>query len=198
MFDLLRELCQTPGISGCEDRIREILAGRVGNGATCETDALGSLIVHKKGAERPKTRLMLCAHMDEVGLIVTNITDAGMLRFEAVGGVDPRVVLGRRLLFAGGVRGVIGTKPVHLMAEDEKKAATAIDILFIDIVALYRGEAEKLVQLGETAVFDSDYVEFGDGFLKARALDDRMGCAILMELVRSELPYDMDFVFSVQ
>jgi putative aminopeptidase FrvX len=199
MFDLLKRLCETPGVSGDEARVRDILLNEIKGHADCSVDRLGNIIAFKKGAQRPKTKLMVCAHMDEVGLIATAVTDEGFLKFTTVGGIDPRVILGRRVIFAkSGIRGVIGTKAVHLQQADERKTAPATDKLTIDIGALSREDTSLSVSPGDTAVFDSDYIEFGDGFIKARALDDRMGCAILIELIKSDLPYDCHFAFTVQ
>lgn len=199
MFDLLKRLCETPGVSGDEARVRDIILNEIKGHADCSIDRLGNIIVFKKGAQRPKTKLMICAHMDEVGLIATAVTKEGLLKFTTVGGIDPRVILGRRVILSkSGIRGVIGTKAVHLQQADERKTAPATDKLTIDIGALSQEDASLYVSPGDTAVFDSDFIEFGDGFIKARALDDRMGCAILTELIKSYLPYDCHFAFTVQ
>jgi len=199
MFELLKLLCETPGVSGSEKSVREIILNEIQDHSDCSVDRLGNIIAFKKGALRASTRLMLCAHMDEVGLIVTAVTEEGFLKFAPVGGIDPRVVLGRRVAFANGrAIGVIGTKAVHLQDAEEKKTSPPFDKLYIDIGALSREDALKYVSPGDTAVFDSDYVEFGDGYLKARALDDRAGCVILTELIKSNLTYDCWFAFTVQ
>ncbi len=201
MLELLKELCLLPGVSGNEKPVSDYIINKISgiDGALYSVDRLGSIIVSKKGANRPKTRLMLSAHMDEVGLIVTNIGDTGMLKFTAVGGIDPRVVLGRRVKVGeNGVLGVIGTKAVHLQNSDERKTAPDFDKLAIDIGVSSRKDALKFVKEGDTAVFDSEFVEFGDGFIKSKAIDDRVGCAILLELLSMSLLYDMTFAFNVQ
>ena len=172
----------------------ELLDGR----CDCKVDALGNLLAFKRGAKKPANRLMLSAHMDEVGLIVTYIEDSGLLRFAAVGGIDRRTAVGKTVRI-GKTRGVIGTKATHLKSAEERGKAAAFDALCIDIGAKTRGEAAALVSPGDCAVFDSRYALFGDGFLRGRALDDRVGCALLVELLLSEqLPYDLHAVFTVQ
>lgn len=199
MFDLAKRLCETPGVSGDEKAVRDIILDEIRDYADCRVDALGNLIAFKKGARRAGVPLMLCAHMDEVGLMVTYVEESGLLRFGTVGGIDPRVILGRRVL-VGHARhpGVIATKPVHLQSSAERATAPDIDKLYIDIGALSREQAMQHVAPGDAAVFDTRYTEYGNGFIRARALDDRMGCALLAALIRSELPVDCTFVFSVQ
>ena len=125
----------------------------------------------KKALERP---VVLCAHMDEVGVIIKQITDDGMLKFGFVGGVDPRVVIGRPVRF-GDVQGVIGIKAVHLTTAAERRTMPKTKDLYIDIGAASKAAAEDKVSLGDYGVFDSAVVEFGDGLIKAKAIDDRVG-----------------------
>lgn len=199
MYKELETLCSIPGISGREDEVRDCLITLIGQSAQCKVDPLGNLIVFKKGVKTPKNKVMLAAHMDEVGFMVTNITDDGYLKFSAVGGVDTRVMLGRPVIVGEKNRpGVIGIKPVHMVADDEKADIPEGDSLYIDIGANNRGEAEKVVSPGDAVSFDSRPVRFGEGRIKARALDDRAGCLILVNLIKSELPFDMHFVFTVQ
>ena len=142
---------------------------------------------------------MLDAHMDEVGLIVTGITSEGFLRFTKVGGIDSRVILGRTVKVGDkAVNGVIGIKPVHLVDKKAEADIPKADDLYIDIGAKSKEEATEYVRLGDSVWFDSDFVEFGEGYVKSKALDDRAGCAILIEMIKSELEYDMWFSFSVQ
>lgn len=188
-----------PGVSGNESPVTNEIISQIKGYAEYRIDNMGNVIAFKKGAKKPAKRLMVCAHMDEVGLIVTYIEESGLLRFAAVGGIDPRVILGRRVLVGkNSVIGLIGTKPVHLQDVDERKTAPSMDKLYIDIGADSKEDALKAVTYGDTAVFDSDFVRFGDGFLKARAIDDRVGCAAMIELIKSDLPYDTYFAFNVQ
>ena len=158
---------------------------------------LGSVIAFKKGKKAPDKKVLVAAHTDEVGFIITDITDDGYLRFAPVGGIDAAVVLGRRVDI-NGIKGVVGAKAVHLLSDDEKKNEPAFDKLAIDIGAADKAEAEKAVSLGDCAYFASDYCEFGDGFIKSKALDDRIGCMLMIELINSDLEYDTYFCFNVQ
>lgn len=197
MLKRLREICSLDGTSGNESAVREYIMNNI-TADEVTVDNLGNLIVFKKGKDRPKNRVMLAAHMDEVGFMVTDITEDGFLRFGAVGGIDPRVVLGRGVRFRNGALGVVGTKATHQQSSDERKKAPDFADMFIDIGAKDKGTAEKLVSRGDTACFDSDFFAFGDGFVKGKAIDDRAGCLIMMDMINSELPYDMWFAFTVQ
>jgi len=163
------------------------------------TDVMGNVIVFKKGAKTPEKKLVLCAHMDEVGVIVKSVTDDGYLKFAAVGGVDSRVIVGKTVtLGKQKVFGIIGNKAIHLVKAKEREKAVEVDDLYIDIGAKSREEAEKMVALGDTGAFDGEYEEFGDGYVKAKAIDDRFGCAVLLGLIESDLPIDCTFAFTVQ
>lgn len=201
MLEMLEELCGLPGVSGNEAVVSEYIIDKLSKieGVSFHTDNLGNIIVDKKGEKRATKKLMISAHMDEVGLIINAVTDDGMLRFSPVGGIDPRVVLGRRVKIGEkGIMGVIGTKAVHLQDDDERKSAPDFDKLLIDIGASSKEDALKYVCPGDVAIFDSDPVSFGDGFIKARAIDDRVGCAILLELLSKPMPYDFTACFVVQ
>ena len=200
MLDTMETLCCLDGVSGREDEVREYILERVMPFADeIRTDAMGNLMVFKKGAAKPKQRVMLAAHMDEVGLIITEITEDGYLRFDAVGGIDRRVLIGKRV-FVGSVRtlGVIGSKAIHLTTAEQRKTLPKLSDMYIDIGAKDKAEAETLVQLGDTAAFDDSVIRFGDGFIKAKAIDDRVGCASMLELIESQLPCDCWFAFTVQ
>lgn len=201
MFELFRELCLLPGASGDEKPVADYIVTRLQEieNISYSIDRLGNIIVRKKGAQHAKTKLLLSAHMDEVGLIITNIGEKGMLKFTPVGGIDPRVVLGRRVKVGkSGVIGIIGTKAVHLQNSDERKSAPGFENLSIDIGVSSKEEAMNYVNPGDTAVFDSEFVEFGDGFVKSKAIDDRVGCAILLKLLEKPAEYDFTVSFVVQ
>lgn len=199
MIDRLQELCCVPGISGREHAVREYLIKTIGDSAVCTTDALGNLIVYKKGKRKPKNTVMLAAHMDEVGFLVTCITQEGLLKFTAVGGVDPKVYFGRAVRIGKeGIPGVVGIKPVHLLKDEECGCMPETDNLYIDIGARDYESAAQHVCVGDSVWFDSEFQRFGEGYIKARALDDRAGCAVLLELIKSDLPVDLHFVFTVQ
>lgn len=200
MLDTLKTLCYLSGVSGFEDEVRDyILERAMPHADSITTDSMGNLIIFKKGAREAPRKLMVCAHMDEVGLIVTGINDEGYLRFAPVGGIDRRVLIGKKV-FVGNDRipGIIGIKPIHMVKGDESKNVPKLDELYIDIGAADKDSAEKCVALGDYCCFDDTVVEFGSGYLKAKAIDDRVGCAAMLKLIESELPCDIWFVFTVQ
>ena len=141
MFDLLKTLCALPGPSGEEDAVRSFIRSQAEPYADeIRTDPMGNLLVFRKGEKRLAKPVMLCAHMDEVGVIVKRVTEDGMLKFGFVGGVDPRVVIGRRVKF-GNVTGVVGIKAVHLTSASERKTMPKAKDLYIDIGASSKKDA---------------------------------------------------------
>ena len=162
---LIKELSDLAGVSGREEAVREYILRQVEPYCDCRTDNLGNLICLKKGAKTPKNTQMFSAHMDEVGFIVTNITDSGLLQFTNIGGIDSRVVVGRGVL--GGeskVRGVIGTKAIHMVSEKEIDSPAKLKDLYIDIGAVTRKEAEEAVSLADRVTFMPDFRDIGTDF----------------------------------
>ncbi|MCI5624533.1 MAG: M42 family peptidase [Clostridiales bacterium] len=200
MLELLKQLCLLNGVSGDEGEVRAFLRAQAEPYAdSIRTDALGNLIVFKQGAKATGNRLLLAAHMDEVGLIITHVTDEGFLKFGFVGGVDRRIAIGKPVVLGPDrVPGIISLKAIHLTDKAELKKVPKTDSLYIDIGAGSREEALKKVPLGTYGSFVSQPEEFGDGFFKARAIDDRIGCAIMLELLKEELPLDVTFAFTAQ
>ena len=199
MLNELRNLCLIDGISGDEGKVREYIISRIKDKCEYSVDPMGNLLVFKKGKNKPKNKVMLSAHMDEVGFICTQICDNGFIKFINVGGVDPKVAVGRAVKIGENkISGVIGNKAVHLCSDDEDKTAPKLDKLYIDIGAENKTEAEKYVNIGDSVYFASDYVEFGEDKIKAKAIDDRFGCAIMLKMIDSELEYDTHFAFLVQ
>lgn len=200
MLELLKQLCLLNGVSGDEGEVRAFLRAQAEPYAdSIRTDALGNLIVFKRGAKATGNRLLLAAHMDEVGLIITHVTDEGFLKFGFVGGVDRRIAIGKSVVLGPDrVPGIISLKAIHLTDKAELKKVPKTDSLYIDIGAGSREEALKKVPLGTYGSFVSQPEEFGDGFFKARAIDDRIGCAIMLELLKEELPLDVTFAFTAQ
>ena len=200
MLNLVKELCLLNGVSSGEDDVRDYLMERCRPyAASMRVDALGNLIVFKRGEKSTGNKLMLTAHMDEVGFIVNDITEDGYLKFAPVGGIDPRVVIGKRVsVGCGRIPGAIGLKAYHLVSAEEEKKVPDFEDLYIDIGAKDRADAERVTALGDLVAFECDSVEFGSGMLKAKALDDRVGCAVMLKLIEEELPMDCTFVFSVQ
>lgn len=198
MLKLLEKLCLANGVSGNEKTVCDLIISKIEGCCSYRVDALGNLIAFKKGRKAPKNKVMLCAHMDEVGLIITSITEDGFLQFETIGGIDCRTIFGTSVQMQNGTIGVIGGKATHHLTGEERDKAPLADALYIDIGATNKEEALQHISLGDTASFCSDFCEFGDGFIKAKALDDRIGCALLIEVMHSELAYDTYFVFHVQ
>ena len=186
MIQCLETLCALNGVSGDEGQVRSYIRGWAEEHAdSVRTDALGNLIVFKRGRKAAENRLMLCAHMDEVGVIVTRATDEGFLKFDFVGGVDRRVALGKPVeLGPGRVPGVIGMKAIHLLSREDMKKVPKTDALYLDIGASSREEALSMVPLGTCGAFVGPPGRFGEGLFKAKAIDDRVGCAVMLELLR--------------
>ena len=196
MLERLKKLSELNGVSGAEGPVRACLRAEAeAMGLATKTDALGNLIVHRPGTG---PRVMLTAHMDEVGMIVREITDAGMLRFD-VGGIDPRVLPGKRVTVGPGqVPGVIGSKAIHLQTPEERSRMLRVEELCVDIGAKDREDAEKAVSLGDTIAFATRFGEFGNGLIKGKAFDDRIGCTLVMELLHGSYDCDLYGVFTVQ
>lgn len=200
MMELIKELCALNGVSGDEDRVREFIRGQAEPYAdSIRTDALGNLIVFKKGTKTTGHKLLMAAHMDEVGLIVTHVTDEGYLKFDFVGGVDRRVAIGKSVVLGDqAIQGIIGLKAIHLVSREERKKTPKTDSMYIDIGAKNKEEALKLVQPGTYGSFIGEPEAFGNGLLKAKAIDDRVGCAVMLALMKEELPMDVTFAFTAQ
>ncbi|MEL7646801.1 MAG: M42 family metallopeptidase [Sedimentibacter sp.] len=193
----LKELTELSGVSGCEYEVRNYIKKKLDEiGCTYHVDKLGNIIAHNQGF-KTKT-IMVAAHMDEVGLIVSHIDSDGFIKFQAVGGIDPRVLNSKQVLVGENkIPGIIGSKAVHLMTEAEKGKTIPIDKLYIDIGSSSKSETEKLVGIGDYVSFKSDYVEFGHNLIKAKALDDRTGCSAILELLSMKLDADFYGVFTV-
>ena len=195
---LLGKLCNADGISGNENNVRNIIKNEISKYADeIKTDSIGNLLAYKKGKSSEKT-LMLCAHTDEVGFIISGITKEGYLEFKTVGGIDTRVIIAKKVRIGNNaVKGVIGIKAVHLTTKDERKKVPKESELYIDIGAKDEDDAKKYVKLGDFAAFDTEF-EVWENCIKAKAIDDRVGCYILTELIKNELQYDTCFCFCAQ
>ena len=195
----LEDLSKLAGVSGDEKAVRDYIRGRIeGLADEVRTDALGNLIAVKgEGNEGP--RVMLAAHMDEVGLMVVGIGKDGMLRVDTVGGVDERVLVSKHVRVGeNGIKGVIGSKPIHLQEPDERKSPIKLKSLYVDIGANDKADAESVVRLGDSVVFATDPSQFGEGLMKGKAFDDRAGCSVLMELAQGDYSFPLYLVFTVQ
>ncbi|MBE6661791.1 MAG: M42 family metallopeptidase [Ruminococcaceae bacterium] len=209
-LELLRSLCLAFGPSGCEDEVREkILAEGKKYCADHRVDGMGNLVFSFR-PEGATKKMMLSAHMDEVGFMIHTVTDEGYLKFATLGGIDERVLCGRCVTVGNETRrvsGVIASKAIHHQDADERKKTTPAKEMLIDIGASSKEEAEKLVSIGDFGTFDSEFYEFGDEkapLIKSKALDDRLGCAVMLLTMRKiasgEITPSMevDFCFTVR
>lgn len=197
----LKALTELRGVSGDEGAVRDALREAVAPLAdSVETDTMGNLIATRDGGDASKPHLLLAAHMDEVGFIVMSATDSGLLRIQPVGGVDPRVAVSKRVLVGpSAVPGVIGAKAIHLQSASDRDTVLRFDSLYVDIGAATQAKAEELCPPGSFVTFDSPYVEFGERRVKAKALDDRVGClALAHALQHARYPGKLTCAFTVQ
>jgi len=199
MTKTLCELSNLPGVSGDEGAVRAYLRRCLADhGLDVTADALGNLIAEKPGRDG-LPRVMMAAHMDEVGFIITHIENSGLLRFDKVGGMDDRILPATTVRVGkGAIPGTIGVKPFHMQKPDERKRPPAADDLFIDIGARDGDQARKHVSPGDYAVFASSFSEMGEGLVRGKALDDRAGCALLLELLLAEHDVPLVGAFTVQ
>jgi len=184
-MQLLKELTETPGVAGREERIREVVLKQLKPHVdSIEVDALGNVIGLKKGGGRP--RIMVAAHMDQIGFLVSHIDDRGFLRFAPVGGFDPRVLNARHCYVHGrkDVRGVMamGGKPTHLQDEEDRKKAPKLTDYYIDL-GLPVNKVKQLVEVGDPVTFAQETVTFGD-CVAGQCLDDRVGVYVLLEAAK--------------
>ena len=199
MTDYLEKLCLLNAISGDEDAVREFVIEKIKNYCDYSVDNLGNVIAFRKGRKTPSKKLMIAAHMDEVGLIVTSIRPDGTLTFDTVGGVDAAVVIGKKVTIGKkNLSGVVGSKAVHKLSAKQRDEAPKISDLYIDFGAKDKADAEKYVNIGDCVYFDSQFIRFGNGKIKSKAIDDRAGCAIMLSLIEEEPEFDTYFVFNVQ
>ncbi len=197
-FARLKDYCDLLGPSGMEDAVRErIIEDIKDSGAEYEVDPLGNLIVFKKGKKRRERKVLVAAHMDEVGFMVTYVGEDGYLFFNAIGGIDRRVVSGRRVKFLkNGINGLVASKAVHIQTPAEYGMCEPISEMNIDIGCYDRESASKVAEIGDCATFCPNYEDFGDGLIKSKAIDDRFGCALMVDLINSDLEYDTYFAFN--
>ena len=196
-FELLKELCLLNGTSGDEKNVRDFIISRLPDDCDYTVDPLGNLIVNKKGETEPKNKVALFAHMDEVEFIVTYITDEGFVNVASVGGIDNSALFGKKLTINDCV-GVAGAKAIHQCSSDEAKKIPEITDVSVDFGFENREEAEKYISLGDFGYFKSDFVEFGSDMIKSKALDDRLGCGIMLEFLQEKSKFNYTCVFTVQ
>ncbi len=184
-LDLLRRLSEAAGVPGREEAVREIVVEELKPLVDeIRVDALGNVIARRDGQGGPK--VMLAAHMDEIGFLVSHVDEkTGFLRIDPVGGFDPRVLLAKRVIVhteSGDLLGAIGSKPVHVLTEEERKKPVELRDLFVD-VGLPAEEVKARVQVGDFITLRQDFVQMGE-LVSGKALDDRVGLFTMIEAVR--------------
>ncbi|HEX55036.1 MAG: M42 family peptidase [Candidatus Altiarchaeales archaeon] len=201
-MELLRELCNAHAVSGFEDEVREIMRREFEKSCdSVEIDSFGNVIATKGDGEKG---IMLAAHMDEIGFMVKFINEKGFINFIKIGGIDDRLLINQRVVIrskSGKIPGVIGSKPPHLQKEEEKKKIIRHDELFIDIGARNKKDAEKIVEVGDPIVFEPNFQKLNDKIFYGKAIDDRLGCYVLlrvMERIPSDIPIKIFAVGTTQ
>ena len=196
-YEFLKNLLSTPGPSGYEGAAAEVWRAEAGEFAEVRGDRMGNSFATLNGGGTP--RIMLAGHIDEIGLMITHVEEGGLLRFQGVGGWDPQVLVGQRVLVQtdnGEVPGVIGKKAIHVMEADERKKVSEIKSLWIDIGAKDGEEAKEKVRVGDVTVVDQDVLELPNGRVASRSLDNRMGAFVVLEALRL-LSEEEDFAAEV-
>jgi endoglucanase len=184
----LEKLSNSCGVTGSEDEVRTLMIKLMKPYADeVLVDKLENVIAIKKG-KKSKPKVMLAAHMDEIGLMVKTITKEGFLKFAKMGGIDDRILLAQKVTVQtqkGPLQGVIGSKPPHIQKEAERKKVVTYDQLFIDVGANNRKDAEKKgIKIGDPVSFDVKYSKLSRDLVVGKAFDDRIGCAIMIEVLR--------------
>ncbi|MBN4072889.1 M42 family metallopeptidase [Crocinitomix catalasitica] len=200
-IELLAKICKTPGAPGFEQKVRELVMREVkGYVDEIYTDNLGNVYAVKKG--KSDKRVMIGAHMDEIGFIVKGIDDKGFLRFHTLGGFDPKTHTAQRVIVHGkkDVMGVMASKPYHIMTGEERRKVPKNTDYFID-TGLSKKEVDKLISIGNPVTRERDLIEMGN-CVNSKSLDNRLAVFILIEVLKSlkdkEVPYDIYGVFTVQ
>lgn len=206
MLETLKKLIALPGVSGNEEKVREFIYNRI-NSYVDEIyiDALGSIISVKYGKWRASgcnneavPKVMLSAHMDEVGFVITAINDDGTLKFQTVGGIETGILPGKKILLGNNVPAIIGCKPIHLQEKEEFEKRIEFKNLYLDIGTTSKEESEKFAPIGTYGTFEQQFTILNGGKISGRALDDRVGCAILMTIIEcgEEFWNDVYFCFT--
>jgi len=188
LVDTLEKLSNACGVAGREEEIRDLMKDLLKpNVDEINEDKLGNIIGVKKGNKNAPT-VMLAAHMDEIGLMIKNITKEGFLQFAKIGGIDDRILVAQRILIhtdRGSITGIIGSKPPHILKEEEKKRVIEADDLFIDVGAKDKQDAQRMgIRVGDAASFDIKFTRVEKEKVIGKAFDDRIGCGVLIETMR--------------
>jgi len=188
LVEVLEKLSNANGVTGREDEVRNLMKKYL-KPYVDETriDRLGNIFALKKGKKDAPT-VMLAAHMDEVGLMIKNITKRGFLQFTKVGGIDDRILFAQKVIVhtnKAPLTGIIGSKPPHIQTDEERKKVLEADRLFIDVGAKDKKEAEKMgVHIGDVVSFDTKFARVGKDVVVGKAFDDRVGCSMIIEVMR--------------
>ncbi len=200
-IELLRETTQIPGAPGYEHKIRGFIKNEVqGHVDDLYTDPMGNLIALKKGTSDKK--LMIAAHMDEISFIVSHIDDDGFVKFQPLGGFDPKTLTAQRVIIHGSedVIGVMGCKPIHIMTAEERAKPLKLDDYYID-TGLKADELKKKISIGSPITRERSFIEMGDN-VNSKSIDNRISVYILIEALKElgeqTLPVDVYGVFTVQ
>lgn len=200
-IQLLSDICEIPGAPGFENRIRDFVLNQITSLVDeVSIDNMGNIVALKKGLT-PK-KVMAAAHMDEIGFVVTHITDEGFLKFHTLGGFDPKTLTAQRVIVHGqkDIFGVMGVKPIHVMNTEEKNRPPKISDYFIDL-GMKKKDVQKLISIGDSITRERALIEMGD-CVNCKSLDNRVSVFILIEALKQiqnkELPYDFYAVFTVQ
>lgn len=198
---LLKDICEVAGAPGFENRVREMVLKQIENLVDdISIDNMGNIVAFKRG--KISKKVMAAAHMDEIGFIVTHITDKGFLKFHTLGGFDPKTLTAQRVIVHGkeDLIGVMGAKPIHVMTEEERNKAPKISDYFIDL-GMRKEEVEKVISIGDPVTRERGLIEMGD-CVNCKSLDNRVAVFILIEALKQlktkEIPYDFYAVFTVQ
>jgi len=185
-YDLLKALSEADGVSSQEGEVAKIMSGYFRKaGLKCEIDNFGNVLAYKSIKKNP---LILGAHMDEIGLMVKHIDDKGFLRFIKIGGIDDRTLVNQQVLVRTKkalIPGVIGSKPPHIMKDEERKTTIEYKSLFIDVGASNAKEAQKMgIEIGNSVTFATRFTRMGSKMVSGKALDNRLGCYALLQLAK--------------
>jgi endoglucanase len=200
-FDLFKEISETPGVSGFENRIRNLIIDQIKDFVDdISVDNMGNVTAFRKGSESKK--LMIAAHMDEIGFIVSHIDDNGFIRFIPLGGFDPKTLTAQRVIVHGkkDIIGVMGSKPIHVMTAEERKKIVEIKDFFID-TGMTKEEVEEIIEVGNSVSRERDCIQMGH-CINGKSLDNRVSVYVLIEVLKEikdkKLPFDLYAVFTVQ
>ena len=197
---LLKNICETPGAPGFESRVRNLVFKEIENCVDdINIDNMGNVIALKKGKDDTKS-VMIAAHMDEIGFIVTHINDKGFLKFHPLGGFDPKTLTSQRVIVHGkkNLVGVMGSKPIHVMTTEEKNRVPKIQDYYIDL-GLEKSEVDKIVKVGDPVTRERGLIEMGD-CVNCKSLDNRISVFVLIEALKKIKTPDFNTyaVFTVQ